>query len=217
VRELFFYLLAHRPQGVLKEQIMADFWPEATPSRAALSFKSAIYRLRRLYTEVNQENSRYTPDLPDGSWYDVEAFEALLDEAEAAETDQDRIDVYRQALALYTGDYLQAFDAPWCTLERERLRERYRRALHTLADLYFAREDYMASQEVYRQALAVDEFDEAACRGLMHSYAGSGQRPQALAVYHQFANHLYKEMAITPVPETEALYQELLRQDDEDE
>jgi DNA-binding SARP family transcriptional activator len=49
----------------------------------------------------------------------------------------------------------------------------------------------------------------------MHSYAGAGQRPQALALYHQFASHLYREMAITPLPETEALYQELLRQDEE--
>jgi len=214
VRELFFYLLAHRPQGVRREQIMDEFWPEATPSRAALSFKSAIYRLRRLYTEVNQDNGRYTPALPEGSWYDVETFDALLDKAQGTEADQDRIDAYRQALALYDGDYLQAFGASWCILERERLRERYRRGLHALADLYLARGEYAESQKVYRQALACDEFDEAACRGLMRSYASVGQRPQALALYHQFSNHLYREMAITPVPETEALYQELLHQDD---
>jgi ATP/maltotriose-dependent transcriptional regulator MalT/DNA-binding SARP family transcriptional activator len=214
VREFFFYLLAHRPQGVRKERIMAEFWPEATPSRAALSFKSAIYRLRRLYTEVRQEAGRYALDLPEGSWYDVEAFEALLDEAQVAETGQDRINAYRQALALYGGDYLLAFGSPWCTLERERLRERYRQGLHALADLYLSRGEYAESRELYRQALAVDEFDEAACRGLMHSFAGAGQRPQALTLYHQFASHLYREMAITPLPETEALYQELLRQDE---
>ena len=60
----------------------------------------------------------------------------------------------------------------------------------------------------------MDEFDEAACRGLLRSHATAGQRPQALALYHQFARHLYQEMGITPSPETEAIYQELLRQDE---
>jgi LuxR family maltose regulon positive regulatory protein len=216
VRELFFYLLAHRPQGVHRDQIVVDFWPEATPSKAALSLKSALYRLRRLYTEVHHKDGRYTPDLPEGSWYDVEAFEALLDEAQATEIDRARIEVYRQALQLYGGDYLATFDSPWCNLERERLRERYRRGLHALAELHFSQGEYAESQDLYRRALEVDAFDEAACQGLLRSYAGAGQRPQALALYHQFAQHLYQEMGITPAPETEAVYQELLRQGDED-
>ena len=217
VRELFFYLLAHRPQGVRKEQIMAEFWPEATSSRAALSLKSALYRLRRLYTEVQQQNGRYTPDLPEGSWYDVEAFEALLDKAQSAKTDEERMNAYRQMLELYNGDYLEAFDSLWCTLERERLRERYRQGVHALAELYLAQGEYAESRELYRRVLSIDGFDEAACRGLMRSYAGTGQRPQALAFYHQFSRHLYQEMGIVPTPETEAIYQELLRQDEEGE
>jgi LuxR family maltose regulon positive regulatory protein len=213
VRELFFYLLAHRSAGAHKEQIMVEFWPDATSSRAGLSLKGALYRLRRLYTEVRQDDHRYTPDLPDGSWYDVEAFESLLDQAQVAETDQERMDAYREALALYAGDYLEAFDAPWCTLERERLRERYRRGLHALAALHLSRGEFAESQELYRRALAADEFDEIACRGLLRSYAGAGQRPQALTLYHQFARHLYEELGIAPAAETEAIHQELLRQD----
>jgi len=216
VRELFFYLLAHRSRGVRKDQIVAEFWPEAMPSRAAFSFRSALYRLRRLYTEVRWEDDRYWLDLPEGLWYDVEAFEALLDEAQAAETEQDRINAYRQALALYASDYLAAFDCSWCTLERERLRERYRRAVRALADLYLARGEYAESQDLYRRALTIDGFDEAACRGLMRSYASTGQRPKALALYHQFAGQLYREMSIVPVSETEALYRELLLQDERD-
>ena len=50
----------------------------------------------------------------------------------------------------------------------------------------------------------------------MCSYASIGQRPQALALYHQFAGQLYQEMSIVPVSETEALYRELLRQDESD-
>ncbi len=214
VRELFFYLLAYGSQGVRREQIMADFWPEASPSKAALSFRSALYRLRRLYADVRQKDSWYVLDLPEGSWYDVEAFESLLDEAQVTQAGTRQIRVYRQALALYNGDYLEGFDAPWCILERERLRERYRRGLHALADLCLAQGEYAESRDLYHRALTVDEFDEAACRGLIRSYAEAGQRTQALTLYHQFASHLYKEMGISPAPETEALYLELLRQDE---
>ena len=215
VRELFFYLLAHRSTGIRKEQIMAEFWPEATPTRAALSLKGALYRLRRLYAEVHQRDGRYAPALPEGSWYDVEAFESLLDQAETAKTNQDRIEAYREALTLYGGDYLGTFDSPWCTLERERLRERYRQGLHALAALFLSQGEYTKSQDLYRQALTVNEFDEIACQGLLRSYAGAGQRPQALTLYHQFAKHLYEEIGITPTSETEAIYQELLHQDED--
>ena len=212
VREFFFYLLLHRAQGVHREQIMAEFWPEATPSRATLSFKSALYRLRRLYSDVNYQDGWYILDLPEGSWYDVEVFKSLLDEAQAAGNERDRADAYRRALALYGGDYLEVLDSLWCTLERERLRVRCQQALHALADLLLAQGEYDESLLLYRQALAVDEFDEAACRGLLRSYAGVGQRSQALAFYHQFAENLYREMGISPAPETAAVHQELLNQ-----
>ena len=46
VRELFYYLLAH-PEGVHKDQIGLDFWPESSPRQLTCQFKNAIYRLRR--------------------------------------------------------------------------------------------------------------------------------------------------------------------------
>lgn len=210
VRELFFYLMAHRYRGVTKEQIMAEFWPEAEPDRAALSFKSAIYRLRRLYIDVDLVEGRYTLALPGDVWYDVEAFEAALDEAESAQTGLDQMQAYHQALELYAGDYLEELDALWCDAERERLRERFRRGLHTLAEIHFERGEFAESQRLYRRALAVGEFDEAACRGMLRSYVASGRRPQALVFYHEFAQRLYEEMGIAPSPETESLYQEIL-------
>jgi DNA-binding SARP family transcriptional activator len=46
----------------------------------------------------------------------------------------------------------------------------------------------------------------------LYSYAGASQRSQALTFYHQFAQHLYDEMGITPAQETEEVYLELLSQ-----
>jgi DNA-binding SARP family transcriptional activator/Tfp pilus assembly protein PilF len=215
VRELFFYLLAHRRRGVPKEQVVAQFWPAATPRRAAMAFKKALYRLRRLYAEVTMQDGWYRLELPEGSWYDVATFEGLLDTAGAAKADDARREAYRQALALYEGDYLATYDAPWCVQERERLRERYRQGLHALAELHLERGEYGASQGLYRRALEVDAYDEAACRGLMHSYVGAGRRCQALVWYHEFAKRLYREMGVVPGRETEAVYQELLCQDED--
>ncbi|MFZ5916937.1 MAG: tetratricopeptide repeat protein [Chloroflexota bacterium] len=214
VRELFYYLLLHCERGVHREQIMADFWPDATPANAVLSLKSALYRLRRLYTDVRQEEGYYVADLPAGSWYDVRVFEQLIDEAQAARDSRAKIEAYQKALELYKGDFLAEYDAPWCATERHHLQERYRRAVHALAELRLSQGEYGESQDLYRRALEVDEFDEAACRGLLYSYAGTSQRSQALAFYHQFAQHLYDEMGITPTQETEAVYLELLSQDE---
>jgi hypothetical protein len=151
VRELFFYLLLHHERGVHREQIMADFWPDSSPSNAALSLKSALYRLRRLYAEVRQEEGYYTADLPAGSWYDVWVFEQLIDEAQVARDDRTKIEVYKRALELYKGDFLTEYDAPWCAIERARLQERYHRAVHGLAALLLSQGEYVESQDLYRR------------------------------------------------------------------
>ena len=81
VRELFFYLLAH-PDGVHKDQIGLDFWPESSPRQLTCQFKNAIYRLRRAIGKdiiiYDLGNHSYNINRDYDISYDVEIFQSLI-------------------------------------------------------------------------------------------------------------------------------------------
>ncbi len=58
-RDLFFYLFFHPAQS--KEQIATVFWPDITPSRLKMRFKTTIYRLRHAVGQevIQFESERY--------------------------------------------------------------------------------------------------------------------------------------------------------------
>lgn len=208
-KELFFYFLAH-PRGLRKEQVMDTFWGEVPPARSHSIFHSTLYRLRRaLFHEcLLYEDGLYrlNPDIE--CWFDVEEFENLLDRAEGLrEGSEERAECYRQAIALYQGDYLEEFYSDWCYLRREELRGKYIEALIRLADLYAGQGGYEEAIELYKKALVQDDYREDVHRRVMRCYALAGNRGAAIRHYQLLARFLEEDLGLGPMPETVALYQ----------
>ena len=126
-RDLFFFLLQHH-DGLSKEQIGAAFWPDHSPQKLDGVFRSTLYRLRRgLFKEcVIYEDGAYRFDRGTDYWFDVQAFDEALDQAGNSAALEEATAPLVQALKWYRGEYLEGIDADWVTVERERLRKRYR-------------------------------------------------------------------------------------------
>jgi DNA-binding SARP family transcriptional activator len=118
--------------------------------------------------------------------------------------------LYRQALSLYQGDYLEdnLYD-DWCRDERERLRGLYLHALTAVARSALARGDAEEAAQHSLQALATDDCFETAYQLLIRAYLEQGNRVEALRVYERCAATLRQELDIDPMPETVALYDEI--------
>jgi len=210
-RELFFFLLAH-PEGVRRDQVGALFWPDLPPSRMNTVFHTVLYRLRRaLFNDcVVYQEGRYRLNDQVQWWYDVQEFERLLDEAAEAQSPEEQIGRYQEALALYRGDYLEEFYSDWCQQERERLRERYIAAAMRLADLYLERGEPESAIGVCQAVLARDRYQERAYHRLMRAYAATGDRTAAIKAYRQCVDLLREDLGLDPLPETEDLYRQIL-------
>jgi LuxR family transcriptional regulator, maltose regulon positive regulatory protein len=140
-------------------------------------------------------------------FYDVEAFEDLLDRVGRAQTPtEEKRALLEQALRMYQGDYLEGIYADWCAMERERLRERYLAALETLADLCAERGELQRATDLYQSILSQDSYREAAHRGLMRCYYQLGDRAAAIRQYQICIKTLRQELGLAPMPETEKLY-----------
>ncbi len=210
-RDLFFCLLQH-PQGLRKEELGGLFWPDHPPRKLDGIFRSTLYRLRRsVFREsVIYEDGLYRFNRDSDYWLDAEAFEALLDQADQSPIPEKRTDLLEGAMALYQGDYLTGVYADWCTLERERLRERRLGALEALAGLHAARGNLQRAVHEYQQLVAEDPYRETVHRELMRCHYRLGDRAAAIRQYHDCRQILRDDLGLSPEPETEELYLQII-------
>ncbi|MDY7039241.1 MAG: tetratricopeptide repeat protein [Chloroflexota bacterium] len=210
-QEFFYYFLSH-PEGMLKEQIGEVFWPDRSPAKMHSAFHATLFRLRRaLFPDcVILESERYRLNPAIECWYDVEEFNRLLDEAERPQPDSAQTRLYQQAINLYQGDYLGQFYSDWCALERERLRDRYLRAVDSQAGVYIRQGKYDQAIALCQRALAADPYREVIYRRLMECAALAGDRAAAVRYYQQCSRMLEEDMDIEPMPETQALYEQII-------
>lgn len=205
-RELLLYLLLHGPRS--KEQIGLDFWPEATRDQLRGRFRTALYQLRRALggTEwVRFEDGRYDFARDLGHWFDVEAFEASLEEADRqmASDPSGAADALETAIDLHRGEFLEG-EAPgrWASEHRDHLRRRYIEAVLRLAALRASEGAHRAAVTLYRRALASDALNEEAHRELARSLTRSGDRAAALRHLDEMTTLLARELDADPSPET---------------
>jgi DNA-binding SARP family transcriptional activator len=133
-----------------------------------------------------------------------------LDQVEQETAEEQKITLLDDALRLYRGDYLEDVYADWCALERERLQGRYLTALETLANLYVDQGYLQRAIELHQRLLEQDPYQEAAYQGLMRCYFHLGDRAAAIRQYQICAETLRQDLGLHPMPETEALYLQII-------
>jgi len=210
-RDLFFLIL-QTPQGLTRDQIGSEFWPDHNPERLEPAFRSTIYRLRRaLYRDcIRYMDGMYRFDWTGNYWYDRMEFEGMLKKAESAGSVRETIESLEEALKLYKGDYLQDNFDDWCGLERERLRIEHRSAMEKLARMYVEQKEYPKAKHLYQVLIREDVFNEDVHRELIRCLALSGDRASAIQQYQDLVRVLWDELGLHPDPLTEALYREII-------
>jgi DNA-binding SARP family transcriptional activator len=205
-RELLFYLLSYPARS--KEQIGLALWPDATPEHLHSSFRVILYHLRRALGDsawILRDGQRYTFNRSLPYWYDVEAFEAAITEAErqlvlAPDRAQARLEA---AQALYRGDFLDGLPAAeWIMERQEHLRRQHAEALVWLGQLYLAHQDPRRARETFLRAVASDPYAEEAHRGVITCHVQLHEYSQAAHYYSQLRQQFERELGIAPAPQT---------------
>jgi len=118
---------------------------------------------------------------------------------------------YSIALKSYQGDYyLDDHDLLWEVAEQERLLSRYLTALDYLGRILVAQGRFEAAIECYQQLLQRDNYREDVHCHVMSCYQQLGRRNEALRQYHVCASMLADDFGLHPMPETRALYDEII-------
>jgi two-component SAPR family response regulator len=209
-RDLFFYFLDSPP--VTKEQVAAIFWPDISPARLKMRFKTNMYRLRRAVGQdviiFQGDNYRFNKNID--YVCDRESFEGLLTEASLIKQVKERIPRLQKAVDLVAGPYLADIDTDWAALERARLEEFYLNALSELANDYLSTNQALKSLEISERILKVNPLLEQTYRLRMRAFSMLKDRVSIAKQYQLCREVLEQELGIQPSNETEQLFQNLI-------
>jgi predicted ATPase/DNA-binding SARP family transcriptional activator len=210
---LLFYL-AVTGQVHSRNRLAGLLWGDKPEASAKANLRKALSTLGPMFGDVliiTRQTVAFDRD--SDYWVDVEAFESALAENEPASKS---LDPWREAVALYRGEFLAGFSLrhalefeEWVLLERERLRQLAIHGLHRLSEACRVRGEYAAAIEYTGRLLALEPWQEEAHRQLMTLLARNGQLSAALAQYETCRRVLAEELGVEPLPETQALYHRL--------
>src|SRR5579883_322642 len=215
-RALLYYLVCTQaPQP--RERLLTLLCGEVDEERARHTFKTLLAEVRGLLRGFDAsfewiisdgDQLKLNPRAP--LWLDTEIFEKVT-----AVPSRN----LSQAIDLYRGNFLDGFflkDTPdfdaWMRSARDHYRRLYLTALRRLAELYESENQLEQAITCTQMLLATDPLLEEAYARLMRLYWSTDNRVEAIRQYERLCAVLAQELAVKPSPSTQALYEQITRQ-----
>ena len=185
--------------------------------------KAMFYRARTMLDRVhegaghdwivrNNGTYRWNPEVP--MTVDVDEFEALC--RAAAEADGDaRLDLYRQALGLYRGDFLPKLSMEtWVMPISAYYHQMYLDAAAAALSLLEERQAWQEAAALSETALKIEPYSEELYQSLIRCRIALGDRAGARTAYEEMSELLFSTFGVMPSDESRALYREAVRDAD---
>jgi SARP family transcriptional regulator, regulator of embCAB operon len=214
------YLALTRTRPVPRDELIVALWPEAAPASVDTALSAVVSKLRGSMTQLGLPADVLTANagcyqlrLPPGSIIDIETAANRLDRAEGALRADDLGAAWSGATvatAILRRPLLPGDDAPWLTGRRTDLRDMLLRAYDCLTEVWLRRGDTTLATAAARDALAIAPLRESGYRRLMRVHVAAGERGEALRLYDHLRGLLRDELGVSPSPETQALFADLL-------
>jgi len=218
------FLVTQLDRPVHRGRLLDLLWPGVEESRGWGRLKVTMYYLRRELRAngVSDDAVKTTGNAyllrRDAVWVDADAFERLVSEGRVLQRRlqwSEALSHYDEAQHLYRGDYLEEETfSDWCAEERERLHELYLDMLAGTAECHAELDQYAEAVHICRKALVFDPYRENFHYALMEYLVSYGYPELALAQYGHCERILTREFDAAPLPETQRLYQRILKRAD---
>jgi DNA-binding SARP family transcriptional activator len=191
-----------------REAIAADLWPDANGASTAC-LRQALWLVKTGVAEAGIEPDRLLIVETDLLGLRPEA-EIELDTTRFEQAARGRAADAELALELYDGDLAEGLTHECFAAERERLSDLYEDALSVAARQRLECGDAEAARDAAERLLARDPLREEAHAVLIGVFGESGTRSQVVRQYRRLHALLDRELAVEPLPETEAAYRQAL-------
>jgi len=195
-----------------RDQLCFLFWPDMADTAARRNLTVLLNQLRQALPLPDVVQTQGDLILLDPACLQTDT--ACFLEAFTPAAQGGPLDALRRAIALYRGPFLDGFALPacpefelWAAGERQAWERRYLDALALLVNDAADCGAYAQAIALAQRALAVDPLAEEMHRQLMTFYAAVGDRTAALRQFEQCVVTLERELGVSPLPETRAVYE----------
>jgi DNA-binding SARP family transcriptional activator len=195
--------------------------PAGAPAHTNSGLDAILSKLRSLLKSVGVANPGVTVssgsialELPPSTWIDLEAGANALDEAEGALRRNEVVSAWglaNVAAVISRRPFLADAEAPWIEAQRNALRVMQLRALQCLVTASANNGEPLLAIQHAAEMVELEPFRETAYQLLMKMHAAAGDRAEALRVFGRCREVLRDELGVSPSPQTEAVYLEILR------
>jgi DNA-binding SARP family transcriptional activator len=213
-REVLTYLALH-PDGVRREALAADIWPDAPRDRPYNSFHATLSQLRRaLRAATHDEQTEVTVHFDghyalDREQIDVDLWQ-VQNALQSAQAEKASGSVIDRVLSLYGGDLGAGLTAEWLEASRESLR---RDVLDLISAQVRTERDTHPEEALtlLERARSLDRYNESVYRSIGRLQARLG-RPDAVPRTFALLTRTLAEIDEQPSPETAVLFGALQHQ-----
>jgi len=221
---LLAHMIFNRGRRITQEQYLSLLGTGSDAADPSGRLKAILYRIRAMLNQLEpgaghswiirrEGNYAWNPDIP--ITLDAEQFESLCRAARETEDSRQRLELYRQGLALYRGDFLPKLAMePWVMPINAYYHQMY---LDAAGETLSLLEEFSLWEEgaaLCRQALQVEPYSEELCQHLMRCSIAMGDRSAALQVYEEMSELLFSTFGVMPSEESRKLYREALREEE---
>ena len=221
-RVAFVFLALYRHRAVHREELMGALWPGDAAAQTDAGLDPILSKLRGMLKSagfppadatIEASSGAVALRLPPETWIDIEAAANALDEAEGAlrRHDSNAWSLANVAVVISRRPFLPDFEAPWIEAQRHTLRALQLRALQCLVSVSAGNNEPLLAIQHASEMVQIDPFRETAYQLLMRMHAAAGDRAEALRVFARCRELLREELGVSPSPQTEAVYLEILR------
>ena len=220
-RIAFAYLALNRHRTIHRDELLTAIWPDEAAIQGETGLDPIMSKLRGVLRTAFQpapagiEVSAGTIalQLPASTWVDIEAAANALDEAEGAlrRNDSAAWGLANTAVVITRRLFLPSVEAPWIESQRSVLRAMQLRALHCLVRVSANNREPLLAIQHASEMVQLEPFRETSYQLLMRMHAAAGDRAEALRVFARCRELLRDELGVSPSPQTEAVYLEILK------
>lgn len=223
--KLLVYFFCHRNGNITVQELGEVLWPDDTSDNPAGALKNLMYRLRTIIKKEWGGKEFIMTGRGSYSWnpayeleIDTEQFEEDCKMAAKAETDEDKILYYKRAVISYKGMFVPKLSGEyWVTSLATYYHSTYLAAVKKLADILSVYRRYEEMAQICSMAISLDNLDEELHCWFIKALIGQNKQNLAVEHYQKTVDLLYENLGIRPSKELRDVYEELLKQQHEQE
>lgn len=215
------YLLANRKKDISLEKIVEVLWDEYECGDPLNALKNLVYRARALLREISKdENAEFIKfERNTYSWnnaydcvIDTEQFTDCWKQAsDSSKPDEERIDSYKKAIALYRGEFLpKSSYSTWVISATAYYTTLYNECVLKVCSLLIDHQRFDEVRTICESALTYSPLEESIHKMLLYAYISTDQRNKALEHYNHAIDLFYKELGVDITDSMRPLYKQLI-------